>query len=213
MKEYLCYDGKDVPIYYEDFSLFRPKQAEEFNKRFVDELKYRLDHFRKRCAADMKVSIDALNYSHESLLIVWQWFIKNVSLQRVTGTELKKCKQSAALGGNPICKEFTEDSKRRMFDIAAYWGECFIKLDSSLFWSYHSEPRNNLFLYQPDIRWIHEHYTMSIRGEIRVVDRDTLFPPIHMVSVQANNVFSKDVSQHDLYDVHKIWMEKLPCKN
>lgn len=211
MKEYYCYDGNDVPVYYSEFSLFKPKQAEIFNKRFVDELDYRLEHFRKRCAADMNVSINALDYSHNSLLIVWQWFMNNVSLQRITDEkELNACKISANMGGDPLWEEFTKDSKRRMFDIAAYWGKCFIKLAPSLYWSYHAKPKSNVFLYQPDVRWFHEHSTMKILDEVRVIDMDVLFAPVHMVTVQASNVFTKDISKYDLYNVHKIWLEKIP---
>ena len=206
MKDYFCYDGNDVPFYIGEFQALNPKEAEKFNQKFVDELNLRLLHFRNICASDMNISIEKLDYSHESLLIVWDWFTQNATLQRASSELIEERKARAKIFGDSCLyfEEYSLDSKRRIFDIGAYWGACFTKLIPDSYWSYLKKPKSEITCNQPAVYGIKTYY----KGN-QIKDS---FAPIHKASVQAAEIFSTNsgrLYKDSLYKMHSVWLDMI----
>lgn len=202
MKSYRCFNNTVPPVYVDNYGKMTPKQAKLFFQDFTENLSKRLDFFRERCAADLKLSTDALDYSPDSLKFAWRWFLKYAELQKTPKGKFEIMKQDAMIFAESHInrEEFTDETNCRRFDISAYWGECFIRNHKNLFWSYVTSPKSNIILYQPSLSGMKREY----HGKIY----DISFAPIHMSGVQASVLLTNaPASENDLCKIHAIWEE------
>ena len=65
-----------IPPYGFDFRSMTPAQAKKNFSWFLDHIPERMEYLCGRCAKDLKISENQLDYSAESLISVWRWFLK-----------------------------------------------------------------------------------------------------------------------------------------
>jgi hypothetical protein len=189
-----------------DFQRMTQKQAEENFDWFISKIPERMAYFRSRCADDLDILPEDLNYSPESLFPVWRWFLKTARMEKTPEEELEKMKEAVRIFGESFInrEQFTVATKFIIRDIGMYVGQTYIMTYPQLYWHYRTKPRNSINLNQPLIAGFRAKY-MGNEG-------DVYFQPIHMVEVQAANFFDKSQKETDLYGIFMKWVEYIPKK-
>lgn len=187
-----------------DFRSMTPKQAEENFNWFMSIIPERINYFQNRCSNDLGISMDALNFSAESLLPVWRWFLKTAKMEKTPQEELDKMKEGAKIFGESFInwEQFTVTTKLIMRDIGIYVGQCFILNYSNLSWSYKTKPKTSVTVNQPIIAGFRAAYMGNVG--------DVFFAPFHMTEVQAANLYDNTQTEADLYNIFMKWVALIP---
>ena len=133
-----------------DYDIFIPPYNKEFNKMSSAEAKEYFDWYKdninNRIAYLQLYSNLKLDYSVESLVDIWEWFLKNAEIEKTPFIRLMKLRKQ--LKGQPkeIIKyiineqryQFSLQTEYIIRDIATYFGEVYIKNNNSIYWGYHT---------------------------------------------------------------------------
>ncbi|MBP5254750.1 MAG: hypothetical protein J6Z23_05135 [Lachnospiraceae bacterium] len=181
------------------FRKMSKKEAAETFAWFMKKIPERMEYLRTRCAADLRISPEMLNYSDHSLLLLWRWFLKTARTEKTPKEILEEMiKGSAIFGDSYINKEVLSVTTHMIIlDIALYIGECFIHNDPHLQWTYRTTPKNSVTVNQPVITGM----IVSFAGLQGPAD----FAPIHMVGVQASKILGKTAEEEDLIQLYHLW--------
>ena len=186
------------------FEEMNDKQAEETFNWFMENIPTRMEYFRSRCSNDLKIPKDKLDYSADSLLLVWKWFLKNEKRVKTTRAERKEMSEGAKIFGQSYInlEKFADVTKYMIYDIALYVGQCYINNYNSLYWDYTTRPKSSVTVNQPRVAGFIAEY----KGK-----KGTLtFPVIHMVETQAANIFFNEQDVNDLKKVYTFWTQYIP---
>lgn len=190
-----------------DYRTMTPAQAKKSFEWFMEHVPERLRYMRARCADDLKIEVGKLDYSAESLLLVWQWFLSTARLEKTPKEEIEEMKKGSEIFGESyICRVRLSIASRYMLrDIAIYLGECFIRNSSVLEWSYDTRPKSDVYVNQPLIKG----FIVTYQGK----NGSARFAPIHMANVQAAKLYDHTQTQNDLFNIFKFWYQRIPdCK-
>ncbi len=118
------YDILVSPFGYDYYNM-TPKEATANFEWFLSIIPERMDYFRNRCSNDLRISVDLLDYSAESLILVWRWFLSVARMEKTPKDILKKMREGAELFGDSFInqKQFTVSSQFMMRDIGIYVGQ------------------------------------------------------------------------------------------
>ena len=193
-----------APLLALSFQEMTSKQAEENFRWFVSKIPERMEYFRNRCSNDLKVSIDELNYTADSLILVWRWFLQIARMEKTPKEELEKMKEGAKVFGDSFVnrEQFTVATKFIMRDIGMYVGQCYVLNYPNLYWHFKTKPKNSVTVNQPLVAGFRAKY-MDKEGAV-------FFQPIHMVEVRAANFYDKTQKETDLYNIFMKWVEYVP---
>ena len=67
-----------------------PKQAKENFNWFISKIPERMEYFKKRCSSDLDIDIDELDYSADSFLHVWRWFLNTALIEKTPEKEIEE---------------------------------------------------------------------------------------------------------------------------
>jgi hypothetical protein len=92
-----------------------------------------------------------LNYSPNSLIDIWGWFLKNAETEKTPSAKLDAIKKQFV--DSPFLHEVLAESKKQfsleieyiMRDIAMYYGNVFVKYHKSLYWGYYTDTTKDSF--------------------------------------------------------------------
>lgn len=187
-----------------DFYNMTPKQAKENFEWFISKIPERMEYFRNRCASDLKIPVETLDYSPESLIVVWRWFLKTARMEKTPKDELDKMKEGAKVFGESFInwEQFTIASQFIMRDIGMYIGHTYILNYPQLYWHYYTKPKNEFNAKQPVIA--------GFRVKVMDKEGDAVFNPIKAAEGQAANFYEKKQKETDLYDAFMKWVEYIP---
>lgn len=185
-----------------------PEQGEEYCNWFISKIPERMEYFRRRCALDQFLSPDVLDYSPESLLIVWRWFLKIARTEKTPKETRRQMAPQAKVFGDSYIPQrvLSVATEFILHDIAMYVGECFVHNRPSLRWCYVPQVDNCVYRNQPAISTF--HIVMDICGT-RMEGNDNFFP-IHMVGVQAAGILHGTEKEADLYNIFMKWLDWAP---
>ena len=180
------------------------KTAKEAFEWYIDAIPRRMAYFRKRCSDDLRIPIETLDYSAESLIPVWRWFLQTARTEDTPEEELAWMLEGAKIFGESFIsrKVLTVATQFIVRDISMYVGECFLKESPKLYWTYRDKPKDSVTVNQP-----------VIAGLISKKDEQIfpmVFAPIHMVGVQAGKVLTNETKETDLYNVYQFWRKYIP---
>lgn len=189
-----------------DYDSWDKHTADRYFKWFIEQIPIRMEYFQKRVADDLKIEKLLLDYSPESLITVWDWYIKVAIIEDVPAETIKRIKQSPAynlFGESYINKEqLSLNSILIQRDIGMYLAQVFLKESPKLQWTYEHDPPSkkvkNVFNNRP-----------ALTGFIGV-NHPYSFEPIHMVGVQGISVLEGDAKKQDLFDLYNQYSEWLP---
>ena len=185
-----------------------PSEGKTYCKWFISSIPERMEYFRNRCANDSGISVDDLDYSAESLILVWRWFLKTARMERTPKAMLAGMKQRAgALGDFAAPKKIlTVATHFIMYDIAMYVGQCFVLNHPNLKWCYWPQPQDSVTVNQPAIARFH----VVVESSFGTMESESNFYPVHMVGIQAAKLYRKAQTENDLYDVFVQWSAWIP---
>lgn len=159
LKRFLCHVKYDMPIPPTglDFFSMTARQGEEHFEWFMSKIPERMDYLKARCAKDLKLSVTELDYSAESLILLWRWFLKTARMERTPKEEIEKMKEGAKIFGESFINRmrFTSTTEYIIHDIGMYVGQCFVLDYPQLYWSYKKGQKQSpcQCYSQPAIRW------------------------------------------------------------
>lgn len=177
-------------------------EAREYFDWFTSKLCERVEYLRQYTNLN-------LDYSSESLVKLWAWFINRAEIEYTPKDRLQALEKELVSINSPLTarilagstKQFTLETEYIMIDIAMYWGELFTKTYPSIYWGYYTHPKEDAFVNRPVL--------LGFPNEIFPEKAGIPFEPIHMVNVQASKILRGTASKRDLLAIHQIWADKI----
>lgn len=190
-----------LPPIAKSFDKFTKQEAQDYFEWFVSKIGERTDYLRINTGL-------RLDYSSESLVSLWAWFLRNAEIEVTPKEQLEFLRKQLEESKNPLtdvilrehAKQFSLKTECMIRDIGMYWGEIFVKNYPTVYWSYYTKPRNDLFVNRPVL--------LGFPNEIFPEKRGMPFEPVHMVHVRACRLLDGDAAKRDLLDIHDIWESK-----
>lgn len=140
-----------IPPFDIDFSEMSPAQAREHLEWFVSQIPERLDLLSG-------VSTISLDYSNESLIHLWEWFLPRVSIERKSNEELSNSLSvipewlKETFSQNPRhTKKLTKESTVLAIDISMYFSNMFLYKYPMLKWSVNTKSKKYVYYNMPVI--------------------------------------------------------------
>lgn len=187
-----------------DYYNMTPKQAKENFEWFMSKKDERTEYLIERCSEDIGVSIDKLDFSAESLIILWEWFLKIARIEKTPKEELEKMIEGAKIFGESFInyEQFTVVTKFIMIDIGIYMGECYVKNYKQLYWSYKTKPKHGVSTNIPIIKGF------------KIINKDKeydwFYDPINNVEACASNIFTNTQYTTELYEWFVEYTKNIP---
>ena len=169
----------------EEYYPLKKKEAEAAFQHFLSQVPICLDCLIKQCSSDELIEPQCLDFSPESLITVWRWFLKRAKVRRHTKAEHEHMEQLFGYLGPTVVGAYvlTEETKHILQDIGLYLASVFMKQYPHMRWDYVRRPKSNVFFQNPIIAgFLDTRYGTHFEPE---------FPPIHMVSVQATKLITE----------------------
>ena len=196
-KKELKYDTLIPPIR-KPFEEFDPDEAEAYFNWFMGQIEDRINYLQEYS----KISLD---YSVDSLVDIWRWFLKIAEIEQTPRIKINEIKRQ--LKGHPKeiveavlkeqSKQFSLETEYILRDIAMYLGEVFVKNNLSISWGYHTDVNADSFANKP----------LLVGFEDRNFDPPfkARFEPVAMIHVQASNIWDNTQSDNDLKSLFEKW--------
>ena len=187
-----------IPPFDKPFKEFTPEEAESCFLWYKGQLKPRIDYLRNYSGVE-------LDYSVNSLVKIWSWFLKIAVIEKTPKAKVEEVRKQ--LKDQP--KEITErilNERSRQFsleteyiirDIAMYFGEVYVKNNPSISWGYHTDIKADSFANMPLLTGFEDRdFTPPFKAH---------FEPVFMVHGVACNLFDKDWANEDLLLLYNKW--------
>ena len=194
-----------------DFFSMTARQGKEHFEWFMDRIPERMDYLTARCAKDLDLSVSELDYSAESLILIWRWFLKTARMEKTPKEEIEKMKEGAKIFGESFINrtQFTATTEYIIRDIGMYVGQCFVLNYPQLYWSYEKKGRSRVHVSVT----VNQPFVGGFRVHYKGIEGDERFAVIHMVHVQAANFYDQTQKETDLYKIYKYWENNIPKEN
>ena len=187
-----------------DCSKLTPKQAKENFDWFVSKIPERMKYLSSRCASDLKLQIEKLDFSAESILLIWKWFLGKAQIERTPKDEIEQMKRKYAQFGDSWVEyeRFSVATEYVIRDIGMYLGQAFVHFSNHIEWGYVTKPKNLVHVNAPILIGFEDYrYTPTFKPQ---------FEPISAVRRQALNLMTKESKESDLYNLFIKWLEYVP---
>ena len=148
-KEKLSYNILIPPIN-KSFSDFTESEAESYFRWFIDQIKPRIEYLKNYSGVN-------LDYSVESLVNIWGWFLKKARIEKTPRAKIRELKRQLKNKPKEIADEilneqssqFSLETEYIIRDIAMYFGEVYVKNNASIAWGYHTDSKADFFANMP----------------------------------------------------------------
>ena len=185
-----------------DKSIFKlsEKEAAAYFEWFMEQVPQRVAYVSAVCAKELRIPVERLDCSPESLQLIWKWFRKRAQTEPAKLTEEEKNHPSFNNGMFKNDRQLTLETEYIIRDIGMYLAETFRKNHPQIYWTYYTKPKRSFFVNHPLLKGFVDMTTG--------VPFDAEFEPIHMAGVQASKILSKRSKDSDLFDIYMIWSSK-----
>ena len=192
------------------------QESQEYFDWFISHIDQRSDYLRLQISKDLDVSIETLNFSLDSLVPIWRWFLQIAEIAKTSPKDLKDLEESLARQPQSFIRQIVEQSKDKLSvfteyvlrDIGMYLAKMFITNYPILQWTIKRTPKTYVHVNVPLI--------------VGFVDNNPSYPkpfhpdlePIDLARTPAMNLFSETQQDDDLYNVCNRWIQWIPkCDN
>ncbi len=200
-KKKLIYDILIPPIA-KPFEEFTVKEAENY-------FNWHMSNLNERALYLAKYSNVQLDYSVNSLINIWTWFLKVAEIEKTQKEKLNEIRNQ--LKSKPkdfidtILKEqseqFSLETEYIIRDIAMYFGEAIVKNNNSIYWGYHTDIKKDSFANMPLL--------MGFEDRDFNPPFQTAFEPVFIVHGIACNIFDNGHNKNDLVNMYKKWQRMI----
>ena len=190
-----------LPPIIKNIDILTPKEAQEYFEWFMSKIEERTAYLRNYTALK-------LDDSPGSLVGLWAWFLRNAEIEVTPKEQLEALRKQLEESHIPMVdtvlkghtKQFTLETECMIRDIGMYWGEIFVKSHPSVYWSYYTKPKNDLFVNRPLL--------LGFPNEIFPQKKGMPFEPVHMAHVRACRLLDGEATKKDLLEIHNVWESK-----
>ena len=182
-----------IPNIDKPFAELTEKEAMEHLEWFVSHIDERADYIKRIIAVGLNVRESSLDFSLESLKIVWKWFLSIVETNKPKGINkiLFGAKKKPLDAAEP---DFSVRTHYIIRDIGMYVAKVFLYNYPNLEWTIKTKPKNYVSVNEPLL--------------IGFVDDNPMYPkpfypdlePISLVHACAVNVLYGTQHEDDLYN-------------
>lgn len=203
------YEPLIIPID-KPFEELNNQESQEYFDWFVAHVDERAEYIRRKVSKDLQITLDSLDYSLESLVLIWRWFLQVAELSKTPKKVLDEIKKALKGHEQSFINDMVNESKVELSiftryvirDIAMYIGKMYVKNYSTIIWGYHTDIEKDSFANMPQlIGFVDTKYNPPFNME---------FEPIFMTEGQAANLFDHTQSENDLYNICKKWNQWIP---
>ncbi len=208
------YEPLIIPLN-KSFMYLSKKESQEYFDWFISHIDERSEYLRQKISNDLNISIEVLNYSLDSLIPIWKWFLQVAEISKTSKKDLKQLEKSLTRQQQSLIKHIEEASEDELSvfteyvlrDIGMYLAKMFISNYPILKWTIKRSPKTYVHVNVPLI--------------VGFVDDNPSYPkpfhpdlePIDLARTPAMNLFSKTQQDDDLYNVCKKWIQWIPKCN
>lgn len=196
-KNKLTYDLLIPPIN-KPFEAFSKHEAENYFRWYIGKLNERVVYLQEFSGVSLDYSVDSLND-------IWAWFLKNAEIEKTPKEKLCEIKKQLKKQPNEIrnvvlkeqSEQFSLQTEYIIRDIAMYFGEVFVKNNSSISWGYHCDIKKDSFANMPLLVGFEDrNFNPPFKAELE---------PCFFVRRVACNIFDGDQKKDDLSDIYETW--------
>lgn len=194
---------------------FSDAERSVYYKWFMENLAVRCEYLRRLVAEDAGIAIGSLNYSFESLLPLWQWFLSRARI--LVKRNLPPYEYATKHGPENECKgervsnkfsmRFDIKTEMMIRDIGMYVGMVFTKVyPEQIIWECQRE--RDVHANLPVLAGFEQK--MDASGAPLKKAFHPKFEPIWMTGVQAAKLFEDNAKPDDLYNMCMQWLKRIP---
>lgn len=194
---------------------FTKKEARQYYEWFLSNVDERATYLRDFISEKQNIERSKLDFSPDSLVHVWKWFLSVASVEIISEEEVTEVKQAYAGVPQPIFDELVRERSLRLSatteyvlrDIGMYISKMFIDNYSMLTWNLKLKPKSDVHANLPVIVGFvddNPSYEKPYRPELEPVDLART-PALKLIrnpfEVPRNN---------DLLKWCNMWLEWIP---
>ena len=188
------YEYMVSPIGSYDFANFTAKEAKEYFEWFMGEREKRvhiLSEYIKSEGEEME-----FDYTPESLIPLWTWFLEKIRFEKRSEEELKK---ERAKFPEWMQEHISEDrpsieTLKYVLDIAVYFGEVFVRNnEGKLYWGYKTKPKRLISVNRPTI--------LGFKAGVDLEPIEIILTGVYRSRRERDKAY--------LYDSYYIWLEDI----
>ena len=188
------------------------KEADAYSECFLSKIDERSKYLREIVSEGLHIDIKQLDFTLDSTLLIWKWFLKEAKLDKTPESELDKIRNG--LLGQPQSfidymvemarVELSIRTEYILRDIGMYIGKMFISNYENLKWTIKYKPKSYIYVNVPIIVGFVDdkpEYPKPFRPDL---------DPIYFARIPAMNIFEGTQKENDLYDWCRKWIERIP---
>lgn len=172
------------------------KETREYFEWYLSHIDERSDYLREKVSQGLNISVDQLDFSFESLKLIWKWFLEVAELEKTSFDFFKKNQQ----------KDFSVFTHYVIRDIAMYVGKLFTMYSPIIKWTFITKPKSYVYVNEPIL--------------IGFIDDDPDYPkpfhpdlnPLALVHICALSIMDNEQMENDLFDDCLRWKNWIPNK-
>ena len=170
------------------------KETREYFEWYLSHIDERSDYLREKVSQGLNISVDQLDFSFESLKLIWKWFLEVAELEKTSFDFFKKNQQ----------KDFSVFTHYVIRDIAMYVGKLFTMYSPIIKWTFITKPKSYVYVNEPIL--------------IGFIDDDPDYPkpfhpdlnPLALVHICALSIMDNEQMENDLFDDCLRWKNWIP---
>lgn len=187
------YKPVEFPFETTDFYSLNAKQAKEFFEFYIKEIPGRMEFLREYLLYD-GVEID-FDYSPESLITLWAWYLSKVKIRKKSKMELiMEASKHPRWMKESIMEDMYDVSTGDVYfwDVAIYFAEVIVRNNPAIHWGYFTKPKNYVSVNRP-----------VLVGFKNNMDMD----PNLIVDNLSGGIARKGKNERALYELYYVWQE------
>lgn len=206
------YEPLSIPIVKLPIEFSKTETIEYFNW-FLAHIDERADYLRGKVSAELGVTIDQLDFSLDSLILIWTWFLQVAEVTDKSKEALKQLRKALKDEPQSVINYMLAEEKYELSvyteyvlrDIGMYLSKIFIPNFPVLKWTIKTKPKNYVHVNQPLI--------------IGFIDDNPIYPkpfypdlePIDLARTSAMCLL-RDIkpNEKDLYNVCMQYVQWIP---
>lgn len=189
------YEPMVSPFNYDDFTTLKKKQAEEYFQWYIGEISHRLEIFAKYLESEGENIL--LDFSEQSLIPLWEWYEKQITLVKKTEEEIEDEKSRFPwwVAETLSTEKISSETLKYVMDIAIYFAEVVRRqAGEKIYWGYFTKPKSRMSVNTP-----------VLLGFVAGMDLDP-----RLIVMTCTSKSSKERDKERLYKSYKVWMKKIP---
>ena len=186
------------PFEINDFEEITRKEARIHFEWYIGEIPTRMELLRKAYHFTTGCSEKDLDYSPESLIPLWEWFVNDIAeVMNRPKEELEKELAETPKWVHEFirAKKLSVHSQGVSMDVGLYLAETLRKNIESLFWGFRSTPKNLYCVNRPIL--------------MDTSDRAFIYAPAHKLSILNYKLVDGETDINGLYKLYEINYERL----